>query len=185
MSVAILVMAATATVVPAGIALAGTPISSASIAPLALNAPVVGMAATPTGKGAWRVASDGGIFTSGDAHFYGSTGGMHLNQPIVGMATTRSGKGYWLVAADGGIFCFGDAKFHGSGGSKFFGVVIDMAPGSNGRGYWLLNSVGQVPTQHWSVSIYDRLVVPSLRRIEAGRSPRFGQSLFCVGIVKK
>jgi hypothetical protein len=27
-----------------------------------------------------------GIFTFGDAHFYGSTGGIRLNQPIVGMA---------------------------------------------------------------------------------------------------
>jgi hypothetical protein len=34
------------------------------------------------------VASDGGIFTFGDATFLGSTGGMHLNQPIVGMAAT-------------------------------------------------------------------------------------------------
>src|SRR5437879_4171633 len=101
MSVAILVMAATASVVPAWSAFASTPISSASIAPLALNAPVVGMAATPSGNGAWRVASDGGVFTSGDAHFYGSTGGMHLNQPIVGIAATPTGRGYWFVAADG------------------------------------------------------------------------------------
>ena len=32
------------------------------------------------------VASDGGIFSFGNAHFYGSTGAIHLNQPIVGMA---------------------------------------------------------------------------------------------------
>ena len=31
-------------------------------------------------------ASDGGIFTFGDATFYGSTGGQHLDKPIVGMA---------------------------------------------------------------------------------------------------
>jgi hypothetical protein len=111
-----------------------------------LNSPIVGMATTRSGKGYWLVAADGGIFCFGDAKFYGSTGGMHLNRPIVAMSRTVSGKGYWLVAADGGVFTFGDAKFHGSGGSKFFGVVIDMAPGSNGRGYWLLNSVGQVFT---------------------------------------
>ena len=35
----------------------------------------------PTGHGYWLVASDGGIFTFGDAHFYGSTGDIHLNQP--------------------------------------------------------------------------------------------------------
>src|SRR4029077_112985 len=97
-------VAAAATVVPALSASADTAINSASIAPMALNAPVVGMAATPTGKGAWRVASDGGGFTSGDARFYGSTGSMHLNQPIVGIAATRTGRGYWFVASDGGVF---------------------------------------------------------------------------------
>ena len=54
--------------------------------------------------------SDGGVFTYGDAKFYGSTGAIHLNQPIVGMAATPDGQGYWLVASDGGIFTFGDAK---------------------------------------------------------------------------
>jgi hypothetical protein len=42
--------------------------------------PIVGMDATPDGKGYWLVASDGGIFSFGDARFYGSEGGMHLNQ---------------------------------------------------------------------------------------------------------
>jgi len=46
------------------------------------------MAATTDGKGYRLVASDGGVFSYGDAGFYGSTGGMHLNQPIVGLATT-------------------------------------------------------------------------------------------------
>jgi hypothetical protein len=30
---------------------------------------------------------DDGIFTEGDAPFYGSTGSLHLNKPIIGMAT--------------------------------------------------------------------------------------------------
>ena len=32
------------------------------------------------------MASDGGIFTYGDAPFLGSTGAIHLNQPMVGMS---------------------------------------------------------------------------------------------------
>ena len=40
-----------------------------------LNRPIVGMAATPDGGGYWLVAADGGIFTFGDARFYGSMGG--------------------------------------------------------------------------------------------------------------
>ncbi|NNN14204.1 MAG: hypothetical protein HKL81_10715, partial [Acidimicrobiaceae bacterium] len=77
-----------------------------------LNRPIVGMASTPDGKGYWLVASDGGIFSFGDAAYYGSTGAMTLNRPIVGMASTPDGKGYWLVASDGGIFSFGDANFY-------------------------------------------------------------------------
>ena len=45
-------------------------------------------AATPTGKGYWEVASDGGLFAFGTAPFYGSMGGKPLNEPIVGMAAT-------------------------------------------------------------------------------------------------
>jgi hypothetical protein len=44
------------------------------------------MAATPTGGGYWEVASDGGIFSFGDAGFRGSMGGQPLNRPIVGIA---------------------------------------------------------------------------------------------------
>lgn len=37
-----------------------------------LNRPVVGLAPTPGGDGYWLVASDGGIFSFGSAHFEGS-----------------------------------------------------------------------------------------------------------------
>ena len=87
-----------------------------SLGSLHLNAPIVGMATTPLGRGYWLVASDGGIFAFGDAAFYGSTGALTLNKPIVGMAATPDGNGYWLVASDGGIFAFGDAAFYGSTG---------------------------------------------------------------------
>jgi hypothetical protein len=62
-----------------------------------LNKPIVGMAATPDGHGYWLVASDGGIFSFGDAQFYGSTGAIHLSQPVVGMASTPDGRatGWW------------------------------------------------------------------------------------------
>ncbi len=102
-------------------------------------APFVGMAATPDGKGYWLVASDGGVFSFGDATFHGSEGGKPLNQPIVGMAATPDGKGYWLVASDGGVFSFGDATFHGSeGGQSSSNHFVAMAVTSDGKGYLLL-----------------------------------------------
>ena len=45
-------------------------------------------------SGYWLVASDGGIFAFGDAHFYGSTAGVALASPFVGIAATPDGKGY-------------------------------------------------------------------------------------------
>jgi hypothetical protein len=51
----------------------------------ALDAPIVGMAATPDGGGYWEVAADGGIFAFGDATFAGSMGGRALDAPIVGV----------------------------------------------------------------------------------------------------
>jgi hypothetical protein len=101
------------------------------------------MAATPSGKGYWLVASDGGIFAFGDAGFFGSTGALALNRPIVGMAATPSGKGYWLVASDGGIFAFGDAGFFGSTGAfALRRPIVGMAATS--AGYWLVAADGGV-----------------------------------------
>jgi hypothetical protein len=37
-----------------------------------VNAPIVGMAATPSGKGYWLVAADGGVFAFGDATYMGN-----------------------------------------------------------------------------------------------------------------
>ena len=91
---------------------------------LHLNKPIVGMAPTPTGVGYWLVATDGGIFTFGNAGYHGSTGASHLNESIVGMQPTTDGGGYWMVAGDGGVFTFGNAQFSGSlGGLGITNVV--------------------------------------------------------------
>jgi hypothetical protein len=103
------------------------------------------MAPTPDGRGYWLVASDGGVFTFGDAHFYGSTGAVRLNRPIVGMASTPDGGGYWLVASDGGIFSFGDAPFLGSTGAIHLNApVLGMAANPVGLGYWLVAADGGI-----------------------------------------
>ena len=69
------------------------------------------------GKGYWLVASDGGIFSFGDAAFHGSTGGIPSTNPSSAWPRHPPAHGYWLVASDGGIFSFGDAAFHGCTGS--------------------------------------------------------------------
>jgi hypothetical protein len=62
------------------------------------------------------VAGDGGVFSFGDARFYGSTGSLRLNQPVQGLVPNPDGAGYWLVASDGGVFAF-SAPFRGSMGA--------------------------------------------------------------------
>ncbi len=95
--------------------------------------------------GYWQVATDGGIFSFGNAGFHGSAGNIKLVKPVVGMASTPDGGGYWLVATDGGVFSYGDAGFHGSAGNiKLVKPVVGMASTPDGGGYWLVASDGGV-----------------------------------------
>jgi hypothetical protein len=102
------------------------------------------MARTADGKGYWLVAADGGVFSFGDARFYGSTATIRLDAPVVGMVPTSDGKGYWLVAADGGVFAFGDAGFVGSLGGLGVTNVVSVSPTPNGQGYLLVTRSGVV-----------------------------------------
>jgi SAM-dependent methyltransferase len=46
---------------------------------------------------------------------------------------------------------------------------------------WLVACrLGQIPTRTGRVQLFDRAVVPLLRRLESGWRPPFGQSVFCV-----
>jgi cell wall-associated NlpC family hydrolase len=126
-----------------------SPIGSATFGGIGMpiNAPIVAAAPTADAGGYWLAGSDGGVFTFGDARYYGSLGWTHLNQPIVGMAATPDGKGYWLVAADGGVFTFGDAPYYGSlGWTHLNQPVVGMEPTPDGKGYWLVAADGGIFT---------------------------------------
>ena len=83
-----------------------------------LDEPVVGIAATPDGKGYWEVAADRGCVCSATPPTTDPWAAKTLDQPVVGQAPTPDGKGYWEVAADGGVFSFGSATYEGSMGAK-------------------------------------------------------------------
>jgi hypothetical protein len=98
----------------------------------------------PSG-GYWLFGSDGGVFTFGNARFFGSTGSMAINRPVVAMTATPSRQGYWLFASDGGVFAYGDAGFFGSTGAMHLNApIVAMASTPTGRGYWLFASDGGV-----------------------------------------
>jgi hypothetical protein len=105
----------------------------------ALAAPIVPHA------GYWEAASDGGVFSSGDAGFHGSAGGQALRAPVVAMAATPDNGGYWLVASDGGVFSYGDAGFYGSTGAQHLNApIVGIASTPDGKGYWLVAADGGV-----------------------------------------
>ena len=111
------------------------------------DAATVGIAPTPDGKGYWVATSNGGVFTFGDAQFYGSAGNLKLTAPIVGIVATADGKGYYLVSSNGGVFTFGDALFYGSAGSLTLAApIVGMSVTSDGKGYYLVGSDGGVFT---------------------------------------
>ncbi|HWS47986.1 MAG TPA: CAP domain-containing protein [Acidimicrobiia bacterium] len=145
--VAASVIAATGSVVAPAVRAAGTsPVTNASIGSVAMQlaASIVGLAATPTGKGYWRAGADGGVLTAGDARFYGSAAGLP-HDIIVGMAATPTGRGYWLVDRKGAVFAFGDAPFRGSTGNiQLNKPIVGIAAIANGAGYWLVASDGGI-----------------------------------------
>ena len=89
-----------------------------------------------TGKGYWLVASDGGIFSGGNADYFGSGGALRLNKAVVGLAATPDAHGYWLAASDGGVLTYGDAGFFGSaGGFRLKAPIVGIAATPGGGGY--------------------------------------------------
>jgi hypothetical protein len=106
---------------------------------------MVGIAATPTGKGYYQCAPDGGVFAFGDAVYHGSMGGKKLNAPIVDIAATPDGGGYAIVAIDGGVFTFGNCAFAGStGGQKLNAAICGIEIDKDGTGYWLVAEDGGI-----------------------------------------
>jgi hypothetical protein len=143
---AVLVGVALLPLMGGGSASAATPTSVSVATPYLAS---VAMAATPDGGGYWLVGLDGGVFSFGNAGFYGSLPGQHISvHDIVGIAATPDGHGYWLLGADGGVFSFGDASFYGSLptvlGHAVTNPMTAIVTTSDGHGYWIVGTDGGV-----------------------------------------
>ena len=94
-------------------------------------------------NGYFMVASDGGVFAFGDAHFAGSCPGIGgCSGAAVAVMPDASGNGYWLVTATGNIYTFGDAPYFGAPGPR--ATVTSAVATPDGLGYWVLLADGQV-----------------------------------------
>lgn len=106
------------------------------------TAAIVGMAATPDGRGYWLVSSTGVVYHYGDA---GAFPLQRRRQPIEGIVASRSG-GYWLYTARGDVYRTRGAPGYGSLAGRHAHVsnIVGMAATADRRGYWLVTSRGIV-----------------------------------------
>ena len=112
--------------------------------PQSLSAPIVGMVPSHDQGGYFMVASDGGVFAFGDAHFAGSCPGIgDCSGPAVAVMPDASGNGYWLITQTGNVYTFGDAPYLGAPGQQSSPITSAVATPS-GNGYWILDGDGQV-----------------------------------------
>ncbi len=110
---------------------------------------IAGMAPTADNRGYWLVASDGGVYASGDASYLGGANpgsATVATNCVVGIAATPDGKGYWLADSAGKIYPFGsDAGSYGDTSSlSLRSPVVGIAATPDGHGYWLVGSDGGV-----------------------------------------
>ena len=112
--------------------------------PHSLNAPIVGIAPTADDGGYVMVASDGGVFTFGDARFEGSCPSIGgCAGAAVAVMSDATGDGYWIVTATGHVYTFGDAQYYGTPGPQ--NVPVSSAVRTpDGKGYWILFANGVV-----------------------------------------
>jgi hypothetical protein len=109
-----------------------------------LNAPIVGIVPSADGGGYFMVASDGGVFTFGDAKFEGSCPAIGgCSGAAVAVMPDASGNGYWLVTATGNVYAFGNATSFGSPGPQTSPVTSAVRT-PDGNGYWLLFANGAI-----------------------------------------
>ncbi|HET9118472.1 MAG TPA: L,D-transpeptidase family protein, partial [Pseudonocardiaceae bacterium] len=92
------------------------------------------------------VASDGGVFSFGDAPFYGSLGSDPPAYPVVGLGPTSDNGGYTLVDEYGQVFNFGDAPYYGSAACPVNPASMAADPNlmaATGGGRQLVSVVGR------------------------------------------
>ena len=112
---------------------------------VAIDSPILAVAATPSGEGYWLMEATGRMHPFGDAPNLGSPDLPDAEYGIA-LAPTPTGKGYWVATQTGGIYTVGDAGFFGSAAGTLGPDVdvVDLAASPTGRGYWLVDSAGGV-----------------------------------------
>ena len=101
---------------------------------------------SPPPTGGYNIlTSFGGIYSFGNATYYGNLIDHGYPGPTVGLAETQRGHGYEILNTSGAIYSFGDAGYFGSLLDHHYpgrGVAISMTP--SGGGYAILTAAGAI-----------------------------------------
>jgi len=136
------------------------------LAGFTLDAPIVAAASTTSGSGYWLLGADGGVFSFGDAEFYGSlrsTGQglsaaddlteakdlldlLSYNGEIraVDIVAVDNTSGYWIVLANGRLIEFGGAGRVVTPPVQLLAPAVQLVPNPAGQGMWLVAADGGV-----------------------------------------
>ena len=121
----------------------------------------------PTAAATGRWASDGGLFSFGDAVFHGWMGGTRLQRAVVGVVATADGGGHWEVAADGGSSPRCRRLPRVVGGRRSTRRIVGMAAAVDGGGDWEVAADGGIFTSV-TPSSTGRWAARRLRRADRG-----------------
>ncbi|HEX6348400.1 MAG TPA: hypothetical protein VF160_03300 [Candidatus Dormibacteraeota bacterium] len=89
----------------------------------------------------------GGIYSFGDAAYYGNLIDHHYPGPAIGLASTPNGGGYAILNTGGGIYTFGNAQYLGNLIDHHYpGPAVAISETPSGRGYAILTSSGALYT---------------------------------------
>jgi len=89
----------------------------------------------------------GGIYSFGDASYWGNLIDHQYPGPAVGLAETPGGHGYNILTTAGAIYSFGDANYFGNLlDHRYPGPATALSYTPRGGGYAILNSAGGIYT---------------------------------------
>ena len=102
----------------------------------------------PAGPPGYHILNQaGGIYTFGNAKYFGNRIDRSFPGPATGLADTADGQGYAILNNGGGLYTFGNAKYFGNLIDHGFpgpAVALSMTP--TGKGYAILNRGGGIYT---------------------------------------
>ena len=107
-----------------------------------------GCATGPAGPPGYNILTDaGGLYSFGDARYYGNLLDHGFPGPAVGLAETANGSGYNILTGSGALYSFGNAEYFGNLLDHGYpGPASAIASTPSGSGYSILTAAGGLYT---------------------------------------